>query len=303
MAVHFALRPRLRLDEEVMPLPRAARFELPSVALPVAGYWLALGVFTYALIHVIHNERAPEDSEGSVELAATADMPVSENLPVAASLPSDPGAAAADLEPARAETAPEPPAPPPAYEAAPRADVLDPQAPRAEPPPLRPPRAELEHRRSAAAAGPPPERESATRSEAPAVPQRESSPEPFVAALAPRESSRAANALPSCEAASASYRQQIDFAGAPGAPDVSQQAFASVLENGAYLSGCGVPETTALEICVAVQEGRAKGITVVARPASARISGCVRRAVASLRFPYSSKLDVTHTRFEALPRR
>jgi len=295
MAVHFALRPRFRLDEEALPPVRPARLELPPVALPVASYWLALGVFTYALIHVIHSERAPEGDTPVVE-AAGAEAQGEPPAPFEAE-------ARASLAPLPADSAPadpQPAAPPPTGlpvaqrpQVLPQEDLLTDLARHDAP---------MERPRRAAVPELSPERDDAPRRETRRAPRRDSS-EPGVAALEPREALGAVNALPSCEAASAAYRQQIDFAGAPGAPDLTQQAFASILENGAYLSGCGVPDHTALEICVAVQEGRAKGVTVVARPANARISACVRRAVASLRFPYSSKLDVTHTRFEALSRR
>jgi hypothetical protein len=101
---------------------------------------------------------------------------------------------------------------------------------------------------------------------------------------------------------SASYRQEVDFGGIRAAPDLSREVFASVLENGAYLSACNIPEDVALEICVAVQAGKPVGVTVTTHPASAAVTQCVKRSVASLRFPHSAKLDVTRTRFEALPR-
>jgi hypothetical protein len=55
----------------------------------------------------------------------------------------------------------------------------------------------------------------------------------------------------------------------------------------------------ALEVCAAVRDGRAVGITVVTRPADARVRACVRNAVAALPFPKSPRLDITRTRFDA----
>jgi hypothetical protein len=109
-------------------------------------------------------------------------------------------------------------------------------------------------------------------------------------------------ALPSCESAAAAANQSIDLRGAPGAPDLTRDAFAAVLENGAYLSACAVPARTALEICAAVQDGQVVGLSVTTVPHDSAIRACVRRAVASLHFPRSARLDVTRTRFEAASR-
>ena len=53
-----------------------------------------------------------------------------------------------------------------------------------------------------------------------------------------------------------------------------------------------------VDICAAVQRGRAVGVTVVTRPANGRVQSCVARAVRGLRFPSHPKLDVARTRFE-----
>jgi hypothetical protein len=74
------------------------------------------------------------------------------------------------------------------------------------------------------------------------------------------------------------------------------------LENGAYLGACAVPARTALEICAAVQDGKVVGLSVTTAPHDSAIGACVRRAVASLRFPRNAALDVTRTRFEAAAR-
>lgn len=104
----------------------------------------------------------------------------------------------------------------------------------------------------------------------------------------------------SCEAAVASASEDMDFTKSRGgAPDVTRGAYAALLEHGSYLLPCSVPAGTALDVCAAVRDGRAVGITVVARPADARVSACVRNAVAAMTFPKSPRLDVTRTRFDA----
>jgi len=106
----------------------------------------------------------------------------------------------------------------------------------------------------------------------------------------------------SCEAAIASMNDEVDMRAAPGAPDVTRGAYANLLERGGYLMPCGVPDGMALDVCAAVRDGHTVGITVVTRPADARVRACVRNAVAALPFPKSPRLDVTRTRFDAARR-
>jgi hypothetical protein len=75
------------------------------------------------------------------------------------------------------------------------------------------------------------------------------------------------------------------------------QAIAAVLENGAWLSSCAVPEHTSLDVCVAIKGGRVVGASVTSRPANAALSACVKRRASSLQFPYSPHVDLARTRF------
>lgn len=103
----------------------------------------------------------------------------------------------------------------------------------------------------------------------------------------------------SCESAIAAYHEEIDVRNGHRSPDLPRSAFASVLEDGRYMAPCQVPAEMAVEICAAVQNGRAVGVTVVTHPANQRVRVCVANAVRRLSFPNSEKLDVTHTRFAA----
>lgn len=105
--------------------------------------------------------------------------------------------------------------------------------------------------------------------------------------------------LPSCETAAASARESIEIGAGRGAPDLPREAFAAVLDRGGYLARCAIPARTALDICAAVQDGKVVGVSVSSRPHDAGVDACVRRAVATLRFPTSARLDVARTRFEA----
>jgi hypothetical protein len=106
----------------------------------------------------------------------------------------------------------------------------------------------------------------------------------------------------SCEAAIARNREEVTIGGARGPADVTRDAYAGILENGRYLSGCAIPDRAVFEVCAAVQNGRAVGITVSSNPPNAALNGCVRRAVSRLKFPTSPRLDVTRTRFDAVRR-
>ncbi len=100
----------------------------------------------------------------------------------------------------------------------------------------------------------------------------------------------------SCESAQAAYIEEMKI-GSKGQADITQGQYASFMNNGSYLGGCGVPEAMSVSICAAVQNGRAVGVSVSTRPANARVAGCVSGAVRSLRFPSHPKLDVVRTSF------
>jgi hypothetical protein len=105
-------------------------------------------------------------------------------------------------------------------------------------------------------------------------------------------------AVASCEAAVAANQEQMDLTRrGTSTPDVTREAYAALLENGSYLAPCNVPDHVALDLCVAVQNGRAVGITVGTTPRNARVRACVTRAVQRIAFPQSPRLDVTRTRF------
>jgi hypothetical protein len=126
------------------------------------------------------------------------------------------------------------------------------------------------------------------------IPRSRDTAPPAEAPARPRAPSRA---LSSCEAAMAAAHDDVDFTRGRGAPDVTREAYSAVLDDGSYLSGCSVPANTALDVCVAVQGGRAVGVTVTATPANGEVAACVRRAVSGLSFPESVRTDVVRTHF------
>jgi len=66
----------------------------------------------------------------------------------------------------------------------------------------------------------------------------------------------------SCEGAAAKYSEECKIGGNNGPPDLTAGAYGAVLNKGGYLNACGVPPSMAVNICAAVQNGRAVGVTV-----------------------------------------
>jgi hypothetical protein len=293
------------------------RWRMPPLALPAAGYWLAMAGLTYFFANLGTNPFWGTDvSEPS--------LPPNVNVPV-------PVPDLAALSPHLA-TAP-PVSPPPAPEAPPSesaaeavASANDETRPRdaapaksqretlsssrEEPPEeplarLEPPAPRLEFPEFSDSSRPEPraraadgpridglfERSQDAADDAPPTPDR-----------APETTRDAPISVSSCEAAIARNNEQINIGGARGPADVTREQYAGILQNGRYLAGCAIPDRTVFEICAAVRDGRAVGITVTSSPSSAALNACVRRAVSSLKFPSNPRLDVTHTRFDAARR-
>ncbi len=102
----------------------------------------------------------------------------------------------------------------------------------------------------------------------------------------------------SCEAAQNAYVEEMKM-GVRGQADLSAGQFQSVLGRGTYFSQCGVPSNMAVNICAAVQNGRAVGVTVRTTPSSPQHQSCIAGGVRRLSFPSHPKLDVTRTSFAA----
>jgi hypothetical protein len=289
MPVEFALRPRIRLREG-SPRPQRSRVRLPRFALPVAAYWLVVGGITYAFVHG-HEARPPLASGASDEIALAAEPAPRESRPWWRRVPEAPA-------PANAPPAPEPAATEQATsEAAPAPEAAAlPEPTRAPEPPavFAPPVAPVEERAVHQALVPQAPRPTRTPDLAPAEPRTfDDAPDP----APPRRTEGRNNGLPSCEAAIESAHQDVDFSQGNGTADLPTSVIAAVLENGAWLSSCGTPASTSLDVCVAIRGGNVIGASVVARPANADLAACVRRRASSLQFPYSSHVDLARTRF------
>jgi hypothetical protein len=101
----------------------------------------------------------------------------------------------------------------------------------------------------------------------------------------------------SCEAAQASYVEEMNVGGPRGQADITGGQYAAILNRGSYFAHCGVSDSAKISICAAVQNGRAVGVTVVVNPRNRGAEGCIAAGVRGLSFPSNPKLDVTHTSF------
>src|SRR5690606_30201712 len=102
----------------------------------------------------------------------------------------------------------------------------------------------------------------------------------------------------SCEGAQAAYVEEIKMAGG-GQPDITRGQYAGIMNSGTYLSRCNVPSSVAVNICAAVQSGRAVGVTVSTTPSNKSLQSCIASQVRGLSFPSHPKLDVVRVNFAA----
>lgn len=318
VAVHLDIRPRLTFPTE-RPAALRRRWRLPPLALPALSYWLAMAALTYGFTqlgpHPLDEAVAaplppaarPED-EPSPELPPPPRAPLVEAQPRVAAEPAPEPAPPNEPEPAGIAAgsiaAHEPDHDRERGKAGKREEFLgsrqeEPAAKRDVPAPrLSFPEftdSSRPERRERAADGP---RINSLFEQA----EERSSPDTKPGAVPPGSDPNTPAVASSCEAAIARNNEQLTIGAARGPADITREAYASILQNGRYLSGCTIPDRTVFEICAAVKDGRAVGITIVSSPASPALNACVRKAVAGLKFPQNSRLDVTHTRFDALRR-
>lgn len=101
----------------------------------------------------------------------------------------------------------------------------------------------------------------------------------------------------SCESAQNAYVEEMRIGGPSGQADLTAGHFQAILGNGTYLNACGVPDSTSVSVCAAIQNGRAVGVTVTTRPSNPRLNSCLSSKVRGMSFPSHPKLDITRTSF------
>jgi eukaryotic-like serine/threonine-protein kinase len=99
-----------------------------------------------------------------------------------------------------------------------------------------------------------------------------------------------------CEQAREQYTEEINVGAGAGA-DLKAEDFAAVLNNGSYLNPCDVPTASKVQICAAVQNGHAVGVTVLLDPPSPALEICVAGQVRQLAFPANAKMDFVNVNF------
>jgi hypothetical protein len=318
MTLPLAIRPRIRLREEPEPT-RSAR--VPPIALPVVAYWMVMGFLTYGVSRApsilssddASNEHLTLGNETVVPAAPPVRAAGEGSAPVRTELPRSARPLSAPLS---LELAPSQPETPPISEPSRMPTVRTKRERAPELPEEHHTRDDLRRSRASRRSSEDAGDDALPRSSPEDTPVRlsrddmvfrSSRDDTFsrgarddVAPQASRAALTPASTVSSCESVLAAASDEMDLTAARGVPDLSRDAYAAILENGAYLSACSIPDGTALEICAAVREGRAIGVTVVTRPSDARVRACVRGVVASLAFPSNPRLDVTRTRFDAV---
>ena len=94
----------------------------------------------------------------------------------------------------------------------------------------------------------------------------------------------------SYEAAIAGNNLQL-APGTTNAPDLTDAELGGPMRDGTFLDACDVPSSTHVTVKVAIQNGRAVGISVYAVPPSREIAGCIERHVRGFQWSSNAKMD------------
>ncbi len=101
----------------------------------------------------------------------------------------------------------------------------------------------------------------------------------------------------SCESAQNAYVEEMKIGAKGGQADLTAGQFQAILGHGAYLNSCGVPDSMSVNVCAAIQNGRAVGVTITTTPRNPQIQSCIASRVRAMSFPSHPKLDITRTKF------
>jgi hypothetical protein len=99
----------------------------------------------------------------------------------------------------------------------------------------------------------------------------------------------------SCEQAMNTYSTELKMSG--NKPDITAGQYGAILNRGGYVVSCGAPFSMTVNICAAIQNGRAVGVTVVTKPPNRGVASCIASRIRSMSFPSHPALDVTRTVF------
>jgi hypothetical protein len=102
----------------------------------------------------------------------------------------------------------------------------------------------------------------------------------------------------SCERALDENVQRVDLRAKQGAaPDLTKEQLGAPMRTSSFFAGCGLPDSSNADICVAVKYGKPVGVSVKVMPANNRLAACIDRSARRLSFPASQQLDVIHQKF------
>ena len=101
----------------------------------------------------------------------------------------------------------------------------------------------------------------------------------------------------SYEAALNANNQEISVGGPKGGPDLTDGQLSAPMRNASFISGCGAPESMKVTVRVAVQNGRAVGVSVYPNPPNPGVASCVDRHVRALGWPPNAKMDFFTTTY------
>jgi hypothetical protein len=101
----------------------------------------------------------------------------------------------------------------------------------------------------------------------------------------------------SYEAALNANNQEISVGGPKGGPDLTDAQLGAPMRNASFISGCGAPDSMKVTVKVAVQNGRAVGVSVYPNPPNPGVASCVDRHVRALGWPPNAKMDFFTTTY------
>ena len=105
---------------------------------------------------------------------------------------------------------------------------------------------------------------------------------------------------PSCEDVIDRERRRAESGDAAGEepPVEHDDDIRATLSSGDYLNGCNVDDIAAIDVCAAIIDGRADGVTVELNPGNAGQAACVANAIRRIDFPTHHLVSVARTSFE-----
>jgi hypothetical protein len=80
-------------------------------------------------------------------------------------------------------------------------------------------------------------------------------------------------------------------------PEDHAEEIKAVLNQGNYLGSCSVPPSATVEVCAAILDGQAVGVTVNVDPGTESQASCVADAVRRMSFPEHELVSVARTEF------